>query len=281
MRWRKKMKKRLFALATAVVMTLSMGMTAMAAKSPVVDDTPSDEGVKYLASSATAMINGQKVELEFTWDYLNMRAEATDAQLQQLNYYMPTDSVPAGDEEALQRFREKTKERTRELFEKIMGYRDESAERKDFFGLALPTGYTMPAEGVEVTINAPYAGSGEYDYYVFHCKENGTWEYIPMVEGNGTFTGKFTSFSPVIVVQVPKQKTSSNTEAPSTGNTEVIKPTTVGNTATTSTQNVTSTTSNTTAPKTGDFTGIYVAGMLAIFSAIGIVIYVKEKKIVK
>ena len=275
------MKKRLFALATAVVMTLSMGMTAMAAKSPVVDDTPSDEGVKYLASSATAMINGQKVELEFTWDYLNMRAEATDAQLQQLNYYMPTDSVPAGDEEALQRFREKTKERTRELFEKIMGYRDESAERKDFFGLALPTGYTMPAEGVEVTINAPYAGSGEYDYYVFHCKENGTWEYIPMVEGNGTFTGKFTSFSPVIVVQVPKQKTSSNTEAPSTGNTEVIKPTTVGNTATTSTQNVTSTTSNTTAPKTGDFTGIYVAGMLAIFSAIGIVIYVKEKKIVK
>ena len=281
MRWRINMKKRLFALVAAVVMTLSMGMTAMAAKSPVVDDTPSDEGVKYLASSATAMINGQKVELEFTWDYLNMRAEATDAQLQQLNYYMPTDSVPAGDEEALQRFREKTKERTRELFEKIMGYRDESAERKDFFGLALPTGYTMPAEGVEVTINAPYAGSGEYDYYVFHCKENGTWEYIPMVEGNGTFTGKFTSFSPVIVVQVPKQKTSSNTEAPSTGNTEVIKPTTVGNTATTSTQNVTSTTSNTTAPKTGDFTGIYVAGMLAIFSAIGIVIYVKEKKIVK
>ena len=281
MRWRKKMKKRLFALATAVVMTLSMGMTAMAAKSPVVDDTPSDEGVKYLASSATAMINGQKVELEFTWDYLNMRAEATDAQLQQLNYYMPTDSVPAGDEEALQRFREKTKERTRELFEKIMGYRDESAERKDFFGLALPTGYTMPAEGVEVTINAPYAGSGEYDYYVFHCKENGTWEYIPMVEGNGTFTGKFTSFSPVIVVQVPKQKTSSNTEAPSTGNTEVIKPTTVGNTATTSTQNVANATSKTTAPKTGEITRIYVAGMIAMLSVAGIVVYIKREKAVR
>ena len=83
------MKKRIFALATALVMTLSMGMTAFAAESPIVDDTPDEETEKLFAQSATACINGQVVELDFTWHYVNMRAEATEAQREQLDYYMP------------------------------------------------------------------------------------------------------------------------------------------------------------------------------------------------
>lgn len=260
----KEMKKRIFALATALVMTLSMGMTAFAAKSPVVDDTPSG-GPNDGATSATAVIDGKKVDLDFTWHYLNMRAEATEAQLEQLNYYMPTDSIRDGDEEAERRFEEKTKQRTCELFEKVMGYRDENVIRYDFFGLALPEGYNMPAEGVEVTINAPYAGQGDYIYYVFHCKADGTWEYIPTTEGDRTLTGRFTSFSPVLVLGAPRTEAAVSSGKPAK---EV-----------TAEMSTIATTSVAKAPKTGEFAGIYVAGMMAFLSAAGIVVYVKRNRV--
>ena len=269
MRWRKKMKKRLFALATAVVMTLSMGMTTMAAPSPVVDDTPNEEVRGKFAESATAVIDGKVVQLDFTFNEYNLRQETTAAQLEQLEYYLVSDL--------------ETKHiRAKELFEKVMGDKQEEVISNDYFGLSLPEGYTMPAEGVDVTINAPYAGKGIYTYYIFHCKEDGTWEYIPTAEGNGTLSGRFTSFSPVFIMRVPKAVApSGNTETPSTGNTETIKPATVGNTAVASTQNVASATSKTTAPKTGDFTGIYVAGMLVVLSVAGIVVYIKKEKVVR
>lgn len=85
------MKKRLFALATAVVMTLSMGMPAMAAKSPVVNDTPGEEVRGYFAESATAVIDGKVVQLDFTFKTANMENEATEAQFEQIRYYMPSD----------------------------------------------------------------------------------------------------------------------------------------------------------------------------------------------
>ena len=279
MRWRKKMKKRLFALATAVVMTLSMGMTAMAAPSPTATDSVSGK----FAESATAVINGETVDLEFDWG-LNTKT-LTPEQKAQIEYYMPS-SVPEewepipGEDSAARRERvlKKDAERSCELFEKVMGYRTEDIGRKDFFGLSLPAGYTMPAEGVEVTINASYAGKGDYAYYIFHCKADGTWEYIPTSEGEGTLSGRFTSFSPVFIMRAPKAVApSGNTETPSTGNTETIKLATVGNTATASTQGV----ATTTAPKTGDFTGIYVAGMLAVLSVAGIVVYVKREKVLR
>lgn len=301
------MKKRLLALVTACVMTLSMGMTVFASESPVVDDTPSESSKQNYAYSATAVIDGNAVELDFTWHLFNLWAEATDAQKEQLDYYMPTDSVPAGDEEAKQRFKEKVNARTRELFEQVMGYRNEEVIYNDYFGLSLPSGYIMPAEGVEVTINAPYAGKGDYTYYIFHCKEDGTWEYIPTTEGNETLSGRFTSFSPVFIMRVPKADTTSTPDSTEpTEETEPTNPTSTvtetepTNTASTVTEtkteptNPTSTVTetkteptNTTstvtakAPKTGDFTGIYVAGMLTFFSAAGIAVYIRKQKEVR
>ncbi|MBU5472024.1 hypothetical protein [Roseburia sp. MSJ-14] len=258
------MKKRLFALATAVVMTLSMGMPAMAAKSPELNDTPGEEVRGKFAESATAVIDGKVVQLDFTFKTRNMEVEATEAQLEQIRYYMPVDM-------------NLKHEREKDLFEKVMGYRNEDVIYNDYFGLSLPDGYTMPVEGIDVTINAPYAGKGDYTYYIFHCKADGTWEYIPTTEGDGTLSGRFTSFSPVFIMRVPK------TNAPETPSesTETTKPVAIGSTGTASAQNVTSTTSKTTAPKTGDVIGIYVAGMLAILSMAGIVVYVKREKVIK
>ena len=272
------MKKRLFALATAVVMTLSMGMTAMAAPSPSITGPLAGK----FAESATAVINGETVALKFNWTLSTKNF--TQEQKDSLAYYLPTGPIEAGDKEAEQRLFEKQDERARELFEKVMGYRDENVVASDMFGLSLPAGYTMPSEGVDVTINAPYAGKGDYTYYIFHCKADGTWEYIPTTEGDGTLSGRFTSFSPVFIMRVPKTNTlapSGNNEAPSTGNTEAIKPATVGNVTTASTQNVANATSKTTAPKTGEVTGIYVAGMMAMLSVAGIVVYIKREKTVR
>ncbi|WP_075718620.1 hypothetical protein [Roseburia sp. 499] len=255
------MKKRIFALATALVMTLSMGMTAFAAESPTV--TNSNLAGKF-AESATAVIDGQTVELKF--DYGLRPKNLTQAQIDSVNYYMPMERT--SNDEEWQRLQEKQDERTRELFEKVMGYRNESVDMNDWFGLSLPEGYTMPAEGVEVTIDAPYAGKGDYTYYIFHCKADGTWEYIPTTEGDGTLSGRFTSFSPVFILRIPKENTTS------TPSTDTAKQTV--QTPATTTQNATSTTK---APKTGEFAGIYVAGMTAVLSAAGIVAYVRKKNV--
>ncbi len=271
MRWRKKMKKRLFALATAVVMTLSMGMTAMAAPSPSITGPLAGK----FAESATAVINGETVALKFNWTLSTKNF--TQEQKDSLAYYLPTGPIEAGDKEAEQRLFEKQDERARELFEKVMGYRDENVVASDMFGLSLPAGYTMPSEGVDVTINAPYAGKGDYTYYIFHCKADGTWEYIPTTEGKGTLSGRFMSFSPVFIMRIPKGQV---TENPS--NTEQRKQEIVINSAsgvTSNTATIASTNSNkTTAPKTGDFTGIYVAGMLIMLSVAGIVICIKKQR---
>ncbi|WP_075718618.1 hypothetical protein [Roseburia sp. 499] len=254
------MKKRIFALATALVMTLSMGMTAFAAESPTVTGSLAGK----FAESATAVIDGQTVELDF--DYGLYPKNLTQAQIDSVDYYKP-EEVTRNDEE-WQRLLEKQDERARELFEKVMGYKNEGAAIKDWFGLSLPEGYTMPAEGVEVTINAPYGGDGKYTYLIFHCKADGTWEYIPTTEGNGTLSGRFTSFSPVFIIRIPKENTTS------TPSTDTVKQTV--QTPATTTQNATSTTK---APKTGEFAGIYVAGMMAFLSMAGIVVYVRKKNV--
>ena len=263
------MKKRLFALATAVVMTLSMGMTAMAAPSPTVTNSLAGK----FAESATAVINGETVNLDLDWGL--RREKLTQQQCESVDYYYPME-VTRTDEE-WQKLMQKQDERARELFEKVMGYRDESVVINDWFGLALPQGYTMPAEGVDVTINAPYAGKGVYTYYIFHCKADGTWEYIPTTEGDGTLSGRFTSFSPIFIMRVPKANV---TETPS-GSAETTKPVTAKDVAVASAQNVTTTATKTTAPKTGDFTEIYVAGMLAMLSVAGVVVYIKREKAVR
>ncbi|NLK77701.1 MAG: hypothetical protein GX284_08335, partial [Clostridiales bacterium] len=132
--------------------------------------------------------------------------------------------------------------------------------------------------GVDVTINAPYAGKGVYTYYIFHCKADGTWEYIPTTEGDGTLSGRFTSFSPIFIMRVPKANTlapSGNSETPS-GNAGAIKSMTAQNATVSSTNNL-----STTAPKTGENVGIYVAEMLAAISGVGAIVYVRKMRKVR
>lgn len=271
------MKKRIFALATALVMTLSMGMTALAAQSPGVADDPYSQ----FAESATAVIDGQVVELDFAFSPWKMEEKSTEAQKQQLEYYtlyLDDSGVSV--------------EREKDLFEQVMGYRDESAGRKDYFGLNLPDGYTMPAEGIEVTINAPYAGEGTYNYYIFHCKADGTWEYIPTTEGNGTLSGRFTSFSPVFIMRALKKDTTPTptptpqiTEEPESLKEplkeEKVKETASVEKSVVTNATVTTATVTTKAPKTGETAGIYAAGVLSVVSAAGIVVYIKREKRVK
>lgn len=257
------MKKRLFALATAMVLTLSMGMTAFAKESSseendtppvdtdIVDDTPDQEG---FATSATTTVGGATVTLDFTWQLLNIYVNSTDAQQKELEKYWDEES-----DEVAQAY-------IKTLFETVTGYTASADDAnapflKDFFGLELPTGVTMPAEGIDITINAPYAQAGDDVWFLLHLKDDGTWEYIKTTAGNGTLTGRFTSLSPVYVICAPGAKA----------------PATTGTTGTTTTTDA-KTAPATTAPKTGENAGVYVAGMLALLSATGIVVYTKRQK---
>ena len=242
------MKKRILAVVAAMTMTLSMGMTAFAASSPVVDDTPDQEG---FATSATATIDGVSVALDFTWDEINMYAGATSAQQAELLKFFDAET-----EEARNAY-------VKTLFETVTGYTASTDADKvpfvmDYFGLELPAGVTMPAGGVDVTVEAPYVTAGENGWFFLHLKDDGTWEYIKATVGNGTLTGRFTSFSPVYVIYAPDAK------APAAPATTTAK-----------------TADTTKAPKTGEFAGIYVAGMLALISAAGIVVYAKRQKAVR
>lgn len=252
------MKKKLFSVALAMVLSLAMGMTALAANSPLVDDTPDQEG---FATSASAVVNGQTIELDFTWSDTNMLYSATDAQFEQMLKYFYNDELTEEQYDA----------QIKSLFETVTGYTASTAAEdapfvKDFFGLDLPAGVEMPAGGVEVTVSAPYAQAGQNVWFMLHLKADGTWEYIPTTVGNGTLTGRFTSFSPVYVIGAPNAKA----PASATPSTPEAPATTTPNTTT-----------PTKAPKTGEFNGIYVAEMLALLSAAGIVVYVKRQKAVR
>lgn len=232
------MKKRIFSFVAAMVLILSMGMTAFAAGSPVVDD--------YFATSATTNVNGVPVELVF--DYYIYDA-ATEIEAAELDKYFFAETEEAADAYV------------KTLFESVTGYTSSTDPAKapfvmDFFGLRLPEGFTMPAGGIDVTINAPYVKAGDTQWFMLHMKADGSWEFIKSTAGNGTLTGKFTSFSPVYVICAPDAK------AP----------------AATTTTNATTTTK---APKTGEFVGIYVAGMFALISAAGILVYTKRRKTVR
>lgn len=64
---------------------------------------------------------------------------------------------------------------------------------------------TIPADGL-VTFTVPGIQAGD-NIAILHLTGNG-WELIPVeAVGNGTITGRFTSFSPVAFVKLPKQLT--------------------------------------------------------------------------
>ncbi|WP_075721237.1 LPXTG cell wall anchor domain-containing protein [Roseburia sp. 499] len=248
------MKKRLVTLVAAMVLTLSMGMTAFAAESPVVDDTPYQEGY---ATSATTTVGGVAVALDFTYNEINIIAQSTAAQQAELLKFFDAESKAAQDAYV------------KTLFETVTGYTSSTDANKapfvkDFFSLELPAGTTMPAEGIDITIEAPYASAGDSVWFLLHLKDDGTWEFIKTTAGNGTLTGRFTSLSPVYVICAQDAK------APAAAGTTGTAATTATKTATT-----------TTAPKTGEFAGIYVAGMFALISAAGILVYTKRRKTVR
>lgn len=115
----------------------------------------------------------------------------------------------------------------------------------------------MPAGGIDITINAPYAKAGDTCWFLLHLKDDGTWEYIKTTAGDKTLTGKFTSLSPVFVIYAP-EATAPAATAPAAA--------------------APAATSTTKAPKTGEFSGIYVAELLALISAAGVVLYAKRQR---
>lgn len=231
------MKKRLVTLMAAMVLTLSMGMTAFAADSPIVDDTQDFDVI----DGATTVIDGQTVDLEFDY-YLLDTTEAEEAEIEK--YLGETDK------EALQT-------KLKELVEKTAGVTYSGYDYFDWFGISLPEGVTMPQGGIDVTFDASYVHAGDY-VVVLHLKADGTWENVPCKVENGKIVCKFTSLSPVFVM--------------------VLRDAKALNTSATTTTNAATTTK---APKTGEFAGIYVAGMFALISVAGIVVYTKRQKTVR
>lgn len=115
----------------------------------------------------------------------------------------------------------------------------------------------VPADGL-VTFNVPGVQAGDNIAILhFNGKE---WELIPVDSvGNGTITGKFTSFSPVAFVKLPKQLSG-----------------TVTGTTPGAVLAGTSTTNAVSSPKTGS--AFSVLPVLAMLCAAGIVVCGKKAK---
>lgn len=254
------MKKRLVTLMAAMVLTLSMGMTAFAKESPQLPsgvDTPGTGDVDIpsgYVDSATTIIDGQSVELvvepNSTVVYANANA-AQKAALDAIGFNAENETIGMN--------------LIADLIAKVGGYTYTSAPYRDWFDLSLPAGQTIPAGGIKVTLETASVQAGDV-VVVLHLNAQGQWENIPVEVKDGEIIGTFTSFSPVFVFVL--ENAQKVTAASST---------TTGTAATTATKTATTTT----APKTGEFAGIYVAGMFALISAAGIVVYTKRQKTVR
>ncbi len=120
---------------------------------------------------------------------------------------------------------------------------------------------TIPADGL-VTFNVPGIQAGD-NIAILHLTGNG-WELIPVeAVGNGTITGRFTSFSPVAFVKLPKQLTGP------------VRGTTPG-AFQAGQQTGTSTTSAVSSPKTGS--AFSVLPVLAMLCIAGMIVCGKKAK---
>lgn len=200
------MKK--IAILLTVILSLSLSMVAFAATtdvSPSVDKdgNPATEAAKTLAKGveAKATVNGVEVRLEKAAPKAEHVSAAASEAIKQ---------VGAG------------------------------AEVKSMVDLALPAGVTIPAEGLDISIEAPSVVAGG-NYTILHY--NGSiWEKIVIskVEA-GKITGRFFSLSPVAIVANP---TTPVGDASTTPSTTTPGTTTSGTTTTSSTAPV--------SPKTAD-----------------------------
>ncbi len=250
------MKKRLFALAAAMVLTLSMGMTALAANSPALDE---DDDPIYIPSGyvdfAFAEIDGQFVSLNIEADTATMISNANATQQAVLNQLFD-----AAEEKI-------SENGLKNLINNVAGYNYTGTKALDWFDLSLQPGQTIPAGGVKISLITASVEAGD-TVVLLHLKADGTWESIPVEVKDAEVIGTFTSLSPVILVNLK----GAEKITPATPATETPA------TATTTEKTAATTT---TAPKTGEFAGVEVAGMLALISAAGIVVYTKRQKTVR
>lgn len=250
------MKKKLFTLAAAMVLTLSMGMTALAANSPVIDDE--DDGTTYIPSGyvdfAFSEIDGQLVSLNIEPDTATMISNANAAQQAVLNqlFDVTKDQISVTG--------------LKNLVNNVAGYNFTDTKALDWFDLSLPAGQTIPAGGVKISLITGSVEAGD-TVVLLHLKADGTWESVPVEVKDAEVIGTFTSLSPVILVDLKGA--------------EKITPATPATTTPTTTTTTPKTAATTTAPKTGEFAGVEVAGMLALISAAGIVVYTKRQKTVR
>lgn len=247
------MKKRLLAVIAAMTMVLSMGMTAFAANSPVIDDD-NDVPSGYV-DNATADIGGQSVKLTVEASTAAMYSNANAAQQSALDAIGVDVTAETISMKAMA-----------DLIKNVGGYTYTSASYRDWFDLSLPAGQTIPAGGIKVALETSSVQAGDI-IVVLHLNANGQWENIPVEVVDGKVIGTFTSFSPVFVFKL-EGAVKATADTPATADTT---------TATTETKNATTTK----APKTGEVGGVYVAGMLALISAAGIVVYTRKQKVVR
>lgn len=247
------MKKKLFALAAAMVLTLSMGMTALAANSPVIDDG-NDDVDPYIPSGyvdfAFAEVDGQLISLNIEADTATMISNANATQQAVLNQLFNAEEQKISENGL------------KNLINNVAGYNFTGTKALDWFDLSLQPGQTIPAGGLKISLITASVEAGD-TVVLLHLKADGTWESVPVEVKDAEVIGTFTSLSPVILVNL-KGAEKITTGTPSTAPSE---------TPTTKTAATT-----TTAPKTGEFAGVSVAGMLALISAAGIVVLTKRQK---
>ena len=246
------MKKKIFTLVAAMVLTLSMGMTVLAANSPAIDD---DDNI-YIPSGyvdfAFTEINGQTIGLNIEADTATMINKANEAQKAVLN-------------ELFNATEEKISENgLKNLINNVAGYSYTNTKALDWFDLSLPAGQTIPEGGIKISLITGSVQVGD-TVVLLHLKADGKWESVPVEVKDAEVIGTFTSLSPVILVNL-------------SGAEKITTTTSTNPTQVTATEKTAATT---TAPKTGEFAGVEVAGMLALISVAGIVVYTKRQKTVR
>lgn len=74
--------------------------------------------------------------------------------------------------------------------------------------IKLPAGITeIPATGISLTIQVPNLKvDANKTYFLMHLRSDGVWETLPATVVDGAVTATFTSFSPIVVVEVTQQE---------------------------------------------------------------------------
>lgn len=180
--------KKVIAFLLTVVLCMGMSVNVFAANSPSVDNT------NKLPSGSTT-INGQPVQVE---------VKTLASAVSSLQGEQKTEAeriltvVNSGDSSAITTMQ-------KELIKKVTTEEAPEIGHSKLVDVQLPSGTSMPAEGVSITFSDSSIKAG-MNIVMLHLKADGTWEKIATTVSNGTIVGVFTSLSPVYYFELKEQK---------------------------------------------------------------------------